>query len=106
MKHKNKQYSQKGHRLVCLCLALGTAFILSTGDASAVQAGEMKTSVDYLKGLLDGNIVPAVIGTGIVAGTGVSLMKQSFSPLVISLCTAVGYAFANKWITTVYAVCT
>jgi hypothetical protein len=85
--------------------AIGAALLLSSPDAFAVQAGEMKTSVDYLKGLLDNNIVPAVIGTGIVAGMGLAFMKSTFSPLLIALSTAVAYGFANKWITTVYALC-
>lgn len=105
MKLSTNYNSRKGYTLSGFCLAFGIAFILSTSEASAVQAGEMQTSVNYLKGLLDNNIVPAIIGTGVVAGTGFAFIKSSFSPLVIALCTGVGYAFANKWITTVYAVC-
>lgn len=86
-------------------LVIGAVYLLSAPEVYAVQAGEMKTSVDYLKGLLDNNIVPAVIGTGIVAGMGLAFMKSTFSPLLIALSTAVAYGFANKWITTVYALC-
>lgn len=93
-------------RLFLASLLMGTGvFLLTAPEAYAVKAGEMKTSVDYLAGLLDNNIVPAVIGTGVVAGTGFAFLKQQFSPLVISLCTAIGYGFANKWVSTVYALC-
>ena len=86
-------------------LAVGTSFLLSASEAYAVKAGEMKTSVDYVTALLDNNIVPLILVAGVVAGTAFAFLKSNFGPLVLSLVTAVGYGFAHKWLTTVYALC-
>lgn len=94
------------NKILAATLFIGTtAFLLSGQEALCVRDGEMRDSVNYLVGLLDNNIVPAVIGTGVVAGTGFAFLKQQFSPLVIALCTAIGYGFANRWVGAVYALC-
>lgn len=98
-------YLNNKDKAYLLSLFALTALILSIPEAYAVQEGEMRTSVDYLTGLLNNNIVPAVIGTGVVAGTGFAFLKQQFAPLVVSICTAIGYGFANKWVGTVYSLC-
>ena len=84
--------------------AIGAAFLLVNPEASAVKAGEMKESVDYVNLLLNNNIVPLILVAGVVGGTALAFIKSTFSPLVIALVTAVGYGFANKWLSTVYAL--
>lgn len=86
-------------------LTLIGVFLLTNHEASAVKAGEMKESVDYVTLLLSNNIVPLILIAGVVGGTALAFIKSTFSPLVISLVTAVGYGFANKWLSTVYALC-
>jgi hypothetical protein len=86
-------------------LALSAISIFFLPDAFAVKEGEMKTGVNYLTGLLDNNIMPLVLLTGAGAGAAVSYMKSSFTPLVIAICTAGGYGFAHKWISSVYTAC-
>ena len=93
-------------RLFLASLFMGTGvLLLSASEAYAVKAGEMKTSVDYVTALLDNNIVPLILVAGVVAGTAFAFLKSNFGPLVLSLVTAVGYGFAHKWLTTVYALC-
>ena len=86
-------------------LTLAAACVLFAPEAMAVKEGEMKTGVTYLTGLLDNNIIPLVLLTGTGAGAAVSYMKSSFTPLVIAICTAGGYGFAHKWISSVYTAC-
>lgn len=91
--------------LIYTAFAVGSAFLLTNPDACAVKAGEMKTSVDYVTALLDNNIVPLILTAGVVGGTAFAFIKSTFTPLVIALVTTVGYGFANKWLTSVYALC-
>jgi len=86
-------------------LTLVTTCLLFAPEAMAVKAGEMKVGVTYLTELLDNNIIPLVLLTGTGAGAAVSYMKSSFTPLVIAICTAGGYGFAQKWISSVYTAC-
>ena len=96
----------KKHKLLMLTTcAVGSAFLFASPEASAVKAGEMKESVDYVTLLLNNNIVPLILVAGVVGGTALAFIKSTFSPLIISLVTAVGYGFANKWLSTVYALC-
>ena len=90
-----------------LYLALGTLAVgmLMSPEAFAVKEGEMKVGVKYLTDLIDNNIIPLVLLAGTGTGAAVSYMKSSFTPLVISLCTAGGYGFAHKWISAVYTAC-
>ena len=86
-------------------LTLTAVCVLFAPEAMAVKEGEMKTGVTYLTGLLDNNIIPLVLLTGTGAGAAVSYMKSSFTPLVVAICTAGGYGFAQKWISSVYTAC-
>lgn len=86
-------------------LTIGAVCLLSSPEAYAVKAGEMKTSVDYVTALLDNNVVPLILTAGVVGGTAFAFIKSTFTPLVIALVTTVGYGFANKWLTSVYALC-
>lgn len=86
-------------------LSVGAAFLLASPEVFAVKAGEMKTSVDYVTALLDNNLVPLILTAGVVGGTAFAFIKSTFTPLVISLVTTVGYGFANKWLTSVYGLC-
>ena len=85
--------------------ATAATLLLTSSEAYAVKAGEMKESVDYVNLLLNNNIVPLILVAGVVGGTALAFIKSTFSPLVIALVTAVGYGFANKWLSTVYALC-
>lgn len=91
--------------LMLMSLTIGTICLLSSPEANAVKAGEMKTSVDYVTALLDNNVVPLILTAGVVGGTAFAFIKSTFTPLVIALVTTVGYGFANKWLTSVYALC-
>ncbi len=91
--------------LIFTSLTIGAFCLLSTPEASAVKAGEMKTSVDYVTALLDNNVVPLILTAGVVGGTAFAFIKSTFTPLIIALVTTVGYGFANKWLTSVYALC-
>jgi len=86
-------------------LATAATLLLTSSEVYAVKAGEMKESVDYVNLLLNNNIVPLILVAGVVGGTALAFIKSTFSPLVIALVTAVGYGFANKWLSTVYALC-
>ena len=85
--------------------SVGAAFLLASPEACAVKAGEMKTSVDYVTNLLDNNLVPLILTAGVVGGMALAFIKSTYVPLVIALVTGVGYGFANKWLTSVYALC-
>jgi hypothetical protein len=104
---KNDPFTSKlnGRLLFGSFLTLAAACVLFAPEAIAVKEGEMKVGVTYLTGLLDNNIIPLVLLTGTGAGAAVSYMKSSFTPLVIAICTAGGYGFAHKWISSVYTVC-
>lgn len=105
---KKQKLSQKQATLQTkypIYLFWAAAFVLFSTDVMAVKEGEMKTGVTYLTGLLDNNIIPLVLLTGTGAGAAVSYMKSSFTPLVIAICTAGGYGFAHKWISSVYTAC-
>ena len=91
--------------LMLMSFAVGTVYLLSSSEAYAVKAGEMKTSVDYVTALLDNNIVPLILTAGVVGGTAFAFLKSTFTPLIIALVTTIGYGFANKWLTSVYALC-
>ncbi len=84
--------------------ATAATLLLTSSEVYAVKAGEMKESVDYVNLLLNNNIVPLILVAGVVGGTALAFIKSTFSPLVIALVTAVGYGFANKWLSTVYAL--
>jgi len=84
---------------------MAAVFMGCTTDAFAVQAGDMKGSVDDLRALLGGNVIAAVLTAGVIAGAIISYMKSSFTPFGTSIGIAIGYAFANKWIDTAYSCC-
>ena len=92
-------------RCIGLLLVAFAVGMLVAPEAFALKEGEMKVGVKYLTDLLDNNIIPLVLLAGTGAGAAVSYMKSSFTPLVISLCTAGGYGFAHKWISAVYTAC-
>jgi hypothetical protein len=98
----HKKTASKCLGLLLVALAVG---MLMSPEAFAVKEGEMKVGVKYLTDLLDNNIIPLVLLAGTGTGAAVSYMKSSFTPLVISLCTAGGYGFAHKWISAVYTAC-
>lgn len=100
----NKSINYK-KTLMLMSLTIGVVCLLPNPEAYAVKAGEMKTSVDYVTSLLDNNLVPLILTAGVVGGTAFAFIKSTFTPLVISLVTTVGYGFANKWLTPVYGLC-
>ena len=96
----------KKHKILSIAFMVGAAaWMLSGQEVYGVQDGEMRGSVNYLTGLLNNNIVPAMIAAGMVAGAGFGFIKQQFAPLVIAICTTIGYGFARAWIGEVYALC-
>ena len=53
--------------------------------------------------MLNGNLVKALVGAGVLAGMIFSYMKQSLLPFGTSLGTAFGYGFARSWVDSNYA---
>lgn len=96
--------NQKSLFILSLFMVIAAGTFLAP-DAFAVQAGEMKGSVDDLRKLLGGNVIAAVLTAGVIGGAIISYMKSSFVPFGTSIGIAIGYAFANKWIDTAYTFC-
>ncbi len=94
------------HKLFMLFLFALAAFVLSTPEAFAVNAGaEMGASTQRLNGLLSGNIMNVIMGIGIAASVVFAFMKSSLIPLGIGISSGVLYGFAKTWIDAVFTIC-
>lgn len=88
--------------ITAACISLFVAIVLDSSDVLALKEDAMKESVKYMEAILRGNAARIMVVVGLLAGAVVSLAKQTFSPMAISLGTSVAYGGANLWIDNAY----
>src|SRR5579872_4728496 len=94
------------NHLILTTLMASTLFLLLPSDAFALNAAnEMGPSVQRLANLLHGNLMHAIMVTGIAASAAMSFFKGSFIPVGVGIGTGVLYGFAHTWIDATFAMC-
>ena len=92
-----------------LFIMTGLAVVMSclnSPDLLALNAGqEMGQSVQRLATLLHGNVMHAIMVTGVAASAAMSFFKSSFVPVGVGVGTGVLYGFAHTWIDTAFTMC-
>lgn len=96
----------KTNTIIGITVLVSTAFLFTSNDGFALNAGqEMGQSVQRLTALLHGNVMHAIMVTGMAASAALSFFKGSFVPVGVGVGTGVLYGFAHTWIDTAFTLC-